>query len=224
MAAVLKESETQPQLLQQRISIAKSDLVVWSPITEQHVNGAMTIKQLSAASITHSDNAAMNILLKQIGGVQKVNYFARTIGDESFKLNHTWPDEAASNLLDQEDATTPAAMAKSLQRLALGDALAPLSRQQLLTWLQQSVTGKNRIRAGVPSTWQVADKTGSGFQYGTTNDIAIVWPQGCAPIVLAIYYSSLNKHAKKQEALIAEATRTVMREFARHDQCIRNTL
>ena len=40
------------------------------------------------------------------------------------------------------------------------------------------------MRAGVPSDWQVGDKTGMGA-HGSTNDVAILWPPGHAPVLVA---------------------------------------
>lgn len=41
--------------------------------------------------------------------------------------------------------------------------------------MSNNATGDELIRAGVPSDWIVADKSGAG-SYGTRNDIAIVTP------------------------------------------------
>ena len=47
-AAVLKQSETQKQLLNQPVEIKPADLVNYNPIAEKHVNGTMTLAELSA--------------------------------------------------------------------------------------------------------------------------------------------------------------------------------
>ena len=45
-------------------------------------------------------------------------------------------------------------------------------RAQLVTWLKGNPTGAASIRAGLPTSWTVGDKIGSGG-YGTANDIAV---------------------------------------------------
>lgn len=67
-AAVLKQSETQKQLLNQPVEIKPADLVNYNPIAEKHVNGTMTLAELSAAALQYSDNTAMNKLIAQLGG------------------------------------------------------------------------------------------------------------------------------------------------------------
>nr|WP_246486860.1 serine hydrolase [Kribbella qitaiheensis] len=65
------------------------------------------------------------------------------------------------------------------------------------------------MRAGVPKSWKVGDRTG-GAGYGTRNDIAVVWPPGRAPIVLAIMSSRSTVDAKYDDALIAAAAELVV--------------
>jgi beta-lactamase class A len=66
-----------------------------------------------------------------------------------------------------------------------------------------------RIRAGLPSNWEAGDKTGSG-DYGTTNDVALIWPPNRAPISLAIYYTQDKEDAKWKDEAILSATKIVM--------------
>lgn len=220
VSAILKNSMKDSQLLQEKVIYQKRDLLSWAPITRKHLADGMTISELCAAAISFSDNTAMNLLTKKLGGLQGLTVFARSIGDNAFKLDHWWPDEAMSGP-DGLDSTTPIAMEKSLQKLALGNVLAFSQREQLLTWLKNNTTGNARIRAGVPKDWAVGDKTGTGFYYGTTNDIAIIWPPKCAPIVVVIYYTSNNKDANNREDIIASATRLLLNDFARTDRCIK---
>ncbi len=90
-AAVLKKSEGEPNLLNQRVEIKKSDLVNYNPIAEKHVNGTMSLAQLSAAALQYSDNVAMNKLIAHVGGPASVTAFARQLGDETFRLDRTEP-------------------------------------------------------------------------------------------------------------------------------------
>jgi beta-lactamase class A len=46
--------------------------------------------------------------------------------------------------------------------LVLGETLSAAGRQRLEGWLVKNTTGDKRLRAGLPSTWQIGDKTGTG--------------------------------------------------------------
>ncbi|MCV5532360.1 class A beta-lactamase, partial [Escherichia coli] len=163
---------TQKQLLNQPVEIKPADLVNYNPIAEKHVNGTMTLAELSAAALQYSDNTAMNKLIAQLGGPGGVTAFARAIGDETFRLDRTEPTLNTAIPGDPRDTTTPRAMAQTLRQLTLGHALGETQRAQLVTWLKGNTTGAASIRAGLPTSWTVGDKTGSG-DYGTTNDIAV---------------------------------------------------
>ncbi|MCA0404139.1 MAG: class A beta-lactamase [Proteobacteria bacterium] len=218
VAAILKKSMEESNFLQQKIVYKKSGLIPYSPVTEKHLEEGMTIADLCQAAITYSDNTAANLLTKKLGGPEKVTAFARSIGDNQFRLDRWEPELNSATPKDLRDTTTPKAMAKSLERLVLGDVLALPQRQLLKTWLIHNTTGNARIRAGTPKGWLVGDKTGTG-DYGTTNDIGIIWPPHCSPIVLALFYTQ-NKNAAPGNEVIATITDMVINEFISKDACI----
>ncbi len=210
VAAILKESETDSRLLNQRIHYQPSDLVEYSPIAEKHLKKGMTLGELSAATLQYSDNAAMNLLLKQLGGPDEVTKFARVIGDKYFRLDRKEPELNAVVPDDERDTSTPQAMADSLYHLALGNTLATTQREQLVEWLKGNTTGNTSIRAGLPENWIVGDKTGR-CNYGSTNDIAVIWPDTKrAPLVLVTYFTQPdNEIARARPDVLAAAARIV---------------
>ena len=72
-------------------------------------------------------------------------------------------------------------MAGDTQKALLGNVLSEASRQQLEAWLVDDKVGDKRLRAGLPPSWAIGDKTGSG-DHGTANMIAIIRPPGRAPL------------------------------------------
>lgn len=208
-AAVLSR---EPALLKKRIQYDNVDLVAHSPVTGRHVSEGMTVAELCEATLQYSDNAAANLLMKQIGGPAGVTAFARSIGDHEFRLGR-WETELNSAIPgDPRDTTTPLAMTRSLHKLVLGESLASAQRRQLKDWMIGNTTGAARIRAGVPSGWTVADKTGAG-DYGTVNDIAIIWPPARPPIVLSVYLTQPNKDDKARGEIHGEVAKVVIEAF-----------
>ncbi|BCM93667.1 beta-lactamase Toho-1 [Abditibacteriota bacterium] len=208
-AAILKRSEQVAGLMRHRIKYQRSQLVDYSPITKQHLAHGMTVAELCAAAIQYSDNTAGNLLLQTLGGPQALTTFARSIGNSEFRLDR-W--ETALNTAipgDPRDTSTPKAMGQSLQRLVLGDVLALSEREQLQRWLLGNTTGPARIKAGIPITWKIGDKTGGG-QYGTANDIAVLWPPHRRPIVVAIYTTQHKKDATARNEMISLAAQVVV--------------
>jgi len=211
-ACLLAHSVKNAKLMQKRIRYNKSVLLNHCPITEKHLNDGMTIQELCAAAVAYSDNAAANLLLKEIGGPAKLTAFLRTLGDQHTRLDRWEPELNTSIPGDLRDTTTPRAMAATLRKLALDDGLPPAQRTQFQEWLIGNTTGDERIRAGVPSGWKVGDKTGTGA-YGSTNDIGVIWPAGRAPIVIAIYLRRNQKDADNPAALLAAATQLALEQL-----------
>ncbi|MBA5605079.1 class A beta-lactamase [Duganella sp. FT3S] len=207
-SAILARGAQEAGLLERRIAYPKTELVSYSPVTEKHVGDGMTVAELCAAALQYSDNTAANLLMKLLGGPAGVTAYARTIGDTTFQLER-WETALNSAIPgDLRDTSSPAAMGRSLQRLALDDGLPPAQRAQLCDWLRGNTTGDARIRAGVPASWQVGDKTGSG-DYGTANDAGVLWPPERAPIVLVIYTTGHKPDAHWRNDVIAAAAKIV---------------
>jgi beta-lactamase class A len=206
ISAILKRSATKNGLLQQHIVYTKDELVPYSPITTPHAGEGMSVSDLCAAALQYSDNTAANLLLRILGGPPAVTAFARSIGDTEFRLDRTETSLNTAIPGDPRDTSTPASMADTLQRVALRDALGKPQSDQLVDWMRGNTTGAKRIRAGLPASWSVADKTGTG-DYGTSNDLALAWPPGKPPVVIALYFTQRTKDAPPRDDVLAAATR-----------------
>ncbi|PPQ42695.1 class A beta-lactamase [Rhodopseudomonas palustris] len=200
---VLARVDRKQENLDRRVSYAKSDLVTYSPATEKHVEDGMTIAELCEAAITLSDNTAANLLLASFGGPAGLTAFARSLGDETTRLDRIETELNEALPGDPRDTTSPRAMAQDLRALTLGDALSPASRAQLITWLKANTTGGTRLRAGVPPGWTVGDKTGTGGR-GTANDIAVLWPPQRAPLIVTVYLTGATVSRDQQNKIIAD--------------------
>jgi beta-lactamase class A len=213
-AAVLKRIDEGKEKLDRFVSYGAKDILEYAPVTKVHVKeGGMTLGALCAAAIEQSDNTAGNLLLDAIGGPAGLTKFARSIGDEMTRLDRKEPELNSAISGDERDTTTPAAMCANMQRLLLGDVLSESSRHSLEDWLQRNETGALMIRAGIPKTWSVGDKTGRCGN-GATNDVAIIRPPGRAPILVAIYSIGSTSPDDDRPAIIAEVAR-VASEFLR---------
>ncbi len=176
----------------------------------------MKLGALCAAAIELSDNTAGNLLLQSFGGPAGLTNFARSLGDEKTRLDRMEPDLNSSTPGDERDTTTPVAMRDDWARIFTTDVLSSASREQLEAWLAANQTGSRLIRAGVPSTWKVGDKTGRSA-HGALNDVAILHPPGGQPIFLAIYSIGSEDRPEEGEAALAEVARIVAESFRPND-------
>jgi beta-lactamase class A len=202
VAAVLKRVDQGRETLDRFVPYTEADLLSYAPVTKAHVkNGGMPLVDLCAAAVELSDNTAANLILRSIGGPGGWTRFVRSLGDRTSRLDRTEPTLNTALPRDPRDTTTPFAMAGNLKAVLLGNALSQGSRELLTRWMVECKTGLTRLRAGLPPTWRVADKTGSG-DHGTSNDIAVAWNPLSALIITCYLTGGEPAKAEARDALL----------------------
>ncbi|WP_394617947.1 class A beta-lactamase [Lentzea sp. JNUCC 0626] len=192
------------------VTYTEAELMKSSAITKQNVRTGMKLRDLCDAAVRYSDGTAGNLLLREVGGPAELTKYLRELGDTETRMDRIEPDITSATPGDPRDTATPRSLGTDYQRIVLGDALEPEKRDFLKDLLARSVTGANRVRAGVPQGSEVASKTGTG-EHGTVNDIAVVWPPNREPVLIAIMSSKASADAKYDEALVAEAAAYVVK-------------
>lgn len=209
LAAVLLDNRSDAEL-EQTLPIRSTSFEYWSPITEQHAGGTMTLRRLAEAAARYSDNTAANMLFEALGGPPAVETELRALGDEVTEVERLEPGLNEAVPGDPRDTSTPRAFAQTLRAYAVDDGLSQTDRAVLIEWMRGNTTGDALIRAGVPDGWIVGDRTGNAA-YGTRNDVGVLWPEeGAAPIVLVVMSSKTDRDAEHDDRLIAEATSIVV--------------
>ncbi|MET8503346.1 class A beta-lactamase [Streptomyces sp. NPDC004787] len=215
-AAVLRDLDGDGTFLARRIRYTQQDVTRsgWSPVTKDHVDDGMTVAELCRYSITHSDNTAANLLLRELGGPTAITRFARSLGDRVTRLDRWEPELNSAEPWRITDTTSPRALGRTYGRLVLGDALAPDDRRLLTGWLLANTTSEERFRKGLPADWTVADKTGGG-RYGGNNDAGVAWPPGRPPVVLTVLTTRPTEDARPDDVLVARAAAVLAEAVSR---------
>ena len=209
VAYVLTRADHGQEHLERRVVFGKDDVVGFSPATRARTGGdGMTVLRLCEAAVTLGDNTAGNLLLASFGGPAALTAYARSLGDATTRLDRTEPELNEAKPGDPRDTTTPAAMLEDLRKIVLGNALSEPAREQLTAWLVGNKTGDNRLRAGLPETWLVADRTGTG-QNGATNDVAVVWPPNRGPIVICSFFAESSASLEDRKGVLETIGRLV---------------
>jgi beta-lactamase class A len=172
----------------------------------------MSLDKLCAAAIEESDNGAANLLLSLVGGPAGLTARLRRLGDPITRLDRTELTLNTNLPGDPRDTTTPAAYARTMRKVLLGDGLTPASRHRLEGWMVDCKTGLDRLRAGLPAGWPAGDKSGTGDN-GAVNDVAIVRPPGRAPILIAVFLSGSDRPVDQLSAAHARIARAVVATF-----------
>ena len=212
-AAMLQRVDRGEERLDGKIAYGPGDLLDYAPITKKHLaEGGMTLGALCAAAIDYSDNTAGNLILKAIGGPHGYTKFVRSLGDSTTRLDRNEPTLNTAISGDPRDTTTPLAMARDVWKVMFGEALSKPSRERLKTWLIDDKVGDARLRAGLPPSWTIGDKTGSG-DHGAANTLAVIWPPGRAPLVAAVYLTESDKPMDARNAVHKEIGALIAETF-----------
>lgn len=118
----------------------------------------------------------------------------------------------AAFLADPRDTGTASGVAALLAAIQRGEGLAPGRRELLLEALRGTVTGPERIPAGLPPGTPVAHKTGTLGPL--THDVGVVTlPAGRGHLVLAVLVRS-DAPVAERERVIAAVARAAWARFA----------
>jgi len=216
-AAQLNMAQNGGPSLQERVRFDQSDLLDYAPVAREHIaRGWLTIEEACEAAAKLSDNTAANLLLEIQGGPAGFTSFLRANGDSVTRLDR--PEIALNDVAlgDERDTTTPEAMTRTLRRFLLEDGvLTPEHRERLIGWMVESPTGLQRLRAGFPGDWRVADKTGTwNGENNAANDVAIAWPtSGAGPIVVSVYLHRSTADAIARNNAHADIARIIAEEW-----------
>jgi len=210
------------EFLRQVAPADRDDVVTWtradidragySPVTTEHLVDGLTLAELAEAAVRESDNTATNLIIERLGGPAAHDAGLELLDDTTTAIVD---DEPALNVVSADSAdntTTPAAFTANLGALLDGQTLATDDLATLVDWMSGNATGDNLVRAGAPSGWVVADKSGGAG--GIRNDIAIVTPPGRAPILVSILTTKTDAAADYQDELVADVAAVVLGAFA----------
>jgi beta-lactamase class A len=188
-AAILSETDAGKLRLVQGVPFVRSDLRSHSLIADTYPDGGtVSLQEMLRAAIVDGDNTAANLLLSFLGGPAGYTGYLRTLGDRVTRLDREELELNSNSPGDLRDTTTPKAMLHDMRCILINNRLSLASRERLLRWMRDSKTGPDRLRAHLPQGWSAGDKTGTGSR-GAANDVAIVFPPGRRPILVACYMS-----------------------------------
>ncbi|MCL3863282.1 class A beta-lactamase [Actinotalea sp. K2] len=180
----------------------------YSPVTSEHVHDGLTLAELAEAAVRESDNAAMNLILDQIGGLAGLDDALAELGDVTTEVVNEEPDLNRIDPTGTADTTTPAAFTAALAALLRPENLRDGDRAVLIDWMSENATGDALVRAGAPDNWAVADKSGGAG--AIRNDIAVVTPPDRAPILITVLTTKDDVTAEYDDALVARTAEIVL--------------
>ncbi|WP_338467204.1 serine hydrolase [Novosphingobium sp. ZN18A2] len=190
----------------------------WGPVAKVREGNVLTAQGLMELSITRSNNEATDGLLRAVGGPKAVNAWLASRGITGQHLDGDIAtlvrddgqvDPAVT--INVPTTSTPRAMLALLAAIDRGNALSPKSRAVLLDTMTRTVTGKRRIRAGLPEGVLFAHKTGT--LHDVTCDVGIVRLPDGHHLAMVMYFAGPDGHAAHGR-MMAEIGRTLYDGFS----------
>lgn len=221
--ALLSEVDKGKFSLEQKIALKGKDLLpgLYSPIREKYPQGAeLTVAEIIEYTVSQSDNAGCDALLRLLGGPQNVeNYFVKNgFNNISIKIN----EEVMQNNWDLQfqNWTTPKEANQVLSSFYANknNTLSAKSHSFIWNVMKQTATGKDRIKGQLPSGTVVAHKTGwSGTnKQGITaavNDIGMVLLPNGQHFFISVFVTDSKENFETNEKIIADVAKAAWDYF-----------
>ena len=221
--AVLSQIDKGKFSLTQEIKINKKDLLpkLYSPIREDYPNGTtLTIARILEYTVSESDNAGCDILLKLIGGPKVVEaYFTKNnFKNISIKINEEVMQDNWD--LQFQNWTTPKAANEVLASFYYNKKKLLSKKSYDFIWktMRETATGKNRLKGQLPNQTIIAHKTGSSGanKEGLTaavNDIGIIFLPNGQHYFISAFVTNSKEDADTNEKIIADISKAAWDYF-----------
>ncbi|MBE2215870.1 MAG: class A beta-lactamase [Opitutaceae bacterium] len=205
--------------LDQRVSVGPEEYISerqHSPLRDNFPHGAtLTLRELLRLAVAESDGTASDVLLRVLGGADRVMDHLQQLGILDIRVLDTEMVIGLDDAVQYLNWATPEASVVLLHALHTGRALSGESRAILLQWMTETGTGRNRLKSLLPPGASVAHKTGTSRTNAAgvtaaTNDIGIVTlPEGRV-VAIAVYVCDSPADQATRERVIAEIARAVI--------------
>lgn len=187
----------------------------YSPLRDAHPTGDVDISvaELMRYSVAESDNNACDILIAMAGGVRQIDRYVRSLGVKDFRLKYD-EDGMHRDLTNYYDNwSRPEAMTQLMQLIF--ESNTPLY-EPLRRIMATTVTGADKIRAGVPEGLHIAHKTGSsdridGIKTGD-NDVAVVRMPSGRNCYITVFIKDSAESDTVNAGVIASVAREIVAE------------
>ncbi|MFN6963022.1 MAG: class A beta-lactamase [Pyrinomonadaceae bacterium] len=212
--------------LDEKIAVTRDDFVragQASALRDRYpAGGEFTIRELIRLSLVESDGTASDVLLRVLGGADKVQSYLLQIGINDMRVVNTEKEIGRDWKTQFENWSTPLAAVELLRAVDRGDANEVDDHlddngRTIYQFMIDSVTGPRRLKGLLPKGAVVAHKTGTGGTRSgvnsATNDIGLVTLPNGNHLAIAVFVADSPADEKTREAVIARIARAAWDRF-----------
>jgi beta-lactamase class A len=214
---VLHQVEQGKLSLDQPVRFRPEDRFVpnaYSPLQDKYPEAKVdvSLRELLRLTVSFSDNAAADILVRVAGGPSTVTQYIGSLGVAGF---HLQDDEHAlhrETQLQYRNWFAPKGAVELLRALSDHSPLSPEHTAMLLEWMRDSVQ-TTRLRGDLPPGVAVAHRSGtSGVEHGAaaaTNDIGLIALPDGRQLAIAVFVTDATADDDTRDKVIARIGRAV---------------
>ena len=221
LASVMKYHVAVAALLQELpldslIDVQASDMRpdTYSPLRLLHPGAdfRITLADLLRWSVSQSDNNANDLVIRQCGGIDRVEQIIGGLGIGDFELNYNESQQHDTPLRCYDNWTSPSAMTQLF--MAYDHEIL----DQVLT---QNTAGEDRIKSGLPNWAEMGHKTGTGPLLNGVrvayNDAAVIKLPDGNRCYLAVFIKDSKETDETNSFVISFITKTIFDMFLREE-------
>lgn len=214
---ILHQVEQKKFSLDQPIHFRRADLFVphaVSALQDEFPQAGVDVplQKLLQLSVSLSDNAAADILLRLAGGPGVVQDYMASLGVEGFHLVDGEHALHRDESLQYRNWFEPAGAIQLLRRINDHPPLAPQHTELLLGWMRSSPL-TSRLQGELPKGTIVAHKSGSsGMENGlaaATNDIGLIPLPDGRQLAVAVFITDSSADDATRDKVIARIGRVI---------------
>jgi beta-lactamase class A len=190
----------------------------YSPLQDRYpeANVDVPLRELVQLAAGESDNAATETLLRIIGGPSAVQDYVHSLGITEFQLQDGEHGLNRDPTAQYRNWIEPAAAVQLLERLVSNPPLSSSANDFLVQTLTASVTGSDRLRAGLPAGTVLAHKTGTSGEHNgkaeATNDIGLITLPDGRRLAVAVFVTDARANEVTRNRVIASIGRAAYDE------------
>ncbi|MEL6191951.1 MAG: class A beta-lactamase [Bacteroidota bacterium] len=175
---------------------------------------SLPLKEILEYNVSGSDGTACDVLLRLLGGTEKVEEEIHKLGVMQIAISTTEMIQVAQDTIQYQNWSTPEAMSQLFQVFLKGDYLTPKSQKILLDFMLLSNKWfDKRIKGLLPKGTIVAHKTGTARTYDglcrATNDAGIIYLPDGTHLAVSVFVMDSYDSQEEREKAIAKVAKAV---------------
>lgn len=220
-AAVLDKVEKENVSLDKKILISKDMIYpTYSPLRDkiQNYPYQATIEELLFYMIAQSDNVATDVLISYLGGINALNQFLEAVGFSQIVIKVNERQMSEDIQTQKFNVAQPYDVALFMKSILEGDILSAKQKEIWMNFMEQTQTGKDKLKAGLPRDVVIGHKTGSsdrdekGVKIGD-NDVGFVFLPNGEIYYIAVFLKNSKMNDEKNAKLISQISELVYDEL-----------